>query len=59
MSHRTKLQKLLKKQGFDLVRSKRHFVYKNDQGNTIIMPNHNKMNELTYKGIVKQLKKAV
>lgn len=56
MSHRTKLQKLLKQSGFVLVRSKNHFVYKNETGRTVIVPNHNKMNELTFRSIMKQIK---
>lgn len=58
MSHRTEIQKLLKQSGFVLVRKKRHFVYKNSDGATVIVPNHNKMNNITFKGIVKQIKKV-
>lgn len=56
MSHRTKLQKILKKNGFVLIRSKRHFVYRNETtGQTIIVPNHNKMNPITFKKIIKEI----
>ena len=58
MSHRTKIQKELRKAGFTLVRQSKHFVYKNDIGQTIIVPNHNKMNEFTYRKIMKQVKGA-
>lgn len=55
MSHRTKLQKLLKKSGFKLIRKSKHFVYRNEAGNTVIIPNHNKMNNNTFKKIKKEI----
>lgn len=58
MSHRKSIQKLLNSKGFALVRSKNHMVYRNNQGLTIIVPNHNKMNENTYRQLVKQIEKA-
>lgn len=58
-SHRKELIKILKKEGFELARSKRHFVWKNEKGQTIIMPNHNKMSEQTFRGIQKQIKQAL
>lgn len=58
MSQRTLLDKELRKAGFYLARSKNHLVYKNDKGNTIIVPNHNKINKFTFNGIIKQLKKV-
>ena len=54
MSHRKSLIKLAESKGFILVRKSKHFIYKKD-GKTVIIPNHNKMNNFTYKGIVKQL----
>ena len=55
MSHRKELQKLAKREGFELIRSNKHFVYK--KNNVIVtIPNHNKMPHHTYKGIIKQLK---
>lgn len=58
-SHRKELIKILKKEGFELVRSKRHFIWKNAKNQTIIMPNHNKMSPQTFKGIQKQIKAAL
>lgn len=58
MSHRKAIQKLLKKKGFELARSKNHFVYKRDDGKTVIVPNHNKMNPITFKKLVKEVEAA-
>lgn len=57
-SDRKQIQKTLKQKGFELVRSKNHFVYRNAKGCTIIVPNHNKMNPITFKQIMKQLEVA-
>ena len=58
MSHRKSAIKELEAAGFKLVRSNGHFVYRNDAGETVIVPNHNKMNENTYRSIMKQIKKS-
>lgn len=55
MSHRTKLQKMLKKAGFELVRKSKHFVYKNGAGGTVVLPNHNKMNNITFKKLKREI----
>lgn len=57
MSDRTNLHKMLCQAGFILVRSSKHLIYKNSFGKTIAVPNHNKMNSLTYKRIVKEISK--
>ena len=49
----------LVKNGYILVRQSKHFVYRNVDGDTIIVPNHNKMNQHTYKSILKQIQKGV
>lgn len=59
MSHRTLIQKELIQAGFQLVRTNGHFVYRNSQCDTIIVPNHNKMNENTFRGIMKKIKKVL
>jgi predicted RNA binding protein YcfA (HicA-like mRNA interferase family) len=58
MSHRKSIQKLLNSKGFELVRSKNHMVYRNAQGQTVIVPNHNKMNEITFRKLIKQVEAA-
>jgi predicted RNA binding protein YcfA (HicA-like mRNA interferase family) len=58
MSHRKHLCQLLEKQGYVLIRSNNHFVYRNSTGNTVIVPNHNKMNENTFRSIIKKVGKA-
>lgn len=58
MSHRKSLIQTLEANGFKLVRSNGHFVFRNDTGTTVIVPNHNKMNENTYRSIMKQIKKS-
>ena len=55
MSHRTKLHKELTARGYVLVRNKNHLIYRNSQGETQVVPNHNKMNENTYRGILKKI----
>jgi len=52
---RKELRKLIEAAGFKLVRSKRHFVFKNKDGKTIIMPNHNKLDKYTVKSIMTTL----
>lgn len=54
-SHRNDVKRELERAGYILVRSKNHFVYRNATGHTIIVPNHNKMNEFTYRGIMKKI----
>ena len=58
MSHRTKIQKLLKKQGFELIRNSKHLIYRNETGQTVVVPNHNRMNIITYRKILKQIEGA-
>jgi len=58
MSHRKSIQKVLKQKGFVLVRSKNHMIYRNEQGNTVVVPNHNHMNPTTFKQLIKQLEMA-
>lgn len=55
MSHRTKIQKLLRQAGFVLVRKNKHFIYKNETGDMITLPNHNKMNQMTFKHLKKRI----
>lgn len=55
MSHRKTLIKELEKNGFVLIRASKHFVYRNNTGETIIVPNHNKMNEFTYRSLIKKI----
>jgi len=59
MSHRTTLKRLLRSAGYELVRSKNHFVYKDSNGSIVIVPNHNKMNNITFKKIKKQIEREV
>lgn len=54
MSHRKKLIKLAESKGFELVRKSKHFIYKKGDV-TVVIPNHNKTNTFTYKGIIKQI----
>jgi len=58
MSHRKTAIKELERNGFNLVRSNGHFVFRNAEGGTVIVPNHNKMNENTYRTIMKQISKG-
>lgn len=58
MSHRKICIKELERAGFQLVRSNGHFVYRNEAGHTVVVPNHNKMNENTFRSIMKQIKKG-
>lgn len=55
MSHRTKLHKELTQAGYQLIRNKNHLIYRNAQGETAVVPNHNKMNENTYRSILKKI----
>ena len=55
MSQRTKLLKLLKKSGYKLVRSKKHLVFKNETGKTIIVPNHNDICKHIVKSVIKKV----
>ena len=55
MSHRKTVQMELIRSGFQLIRHGKHFVYRNNTNETVIVPNHNKMNELTYRGIMKKI----
>ena len=57
MSHRKVVIKELENNGYQLVRSNGHFIYRNNQGQTIIVPNHNKMNEFTFRHIMKKIGK--
>ena len=58
MSKRTLLNKKLTKAGYELVRSKKHFVYKNDKGSTVIVPNHNKISKHIINKILKDIEVA-
>lgn len=55
MSQRTKLKKILTQAGFILVRQTRHLIYRDDRGNTVVVPNHNNINHSTFKKIMKQI----
>lgn len=55
MSHRTKLDKELRNAGYVLIRHTNHLIYRNSQGDTAVVPNHNKMNENTYRSILKKI----
>jgi predicted RNA binding protein YcfA (HicA-like mRNA interferase family) len=55
MSHRKDCIKTLENNGYVLVRSNGHFVYRNATGHTVIVPNHNKMNYFTFKSIMKKI----
>jgi predicted RNA binding protein YcfA (HicA-like mRNA interferase family) len=55
MSHRTKLDKELRQAGYVLVRHSNHLIYRNSQGDTAVVPNHNKINEMIYRKILRQI----
>lgn len=55
MSHRTTIHKMMRQAGFVLVRCKKHFVYRNERGITITVPNHNRMNNITFKKLKKKI----
>lgn len=50
---RKELRQIIEAAGFELVRGKKHFVFKNKDGKTIIMPNHNRLDKHTVKSIMK------
>lgn len=58
MSHRKQAIKELERNGFNLIRSNGHFVFKHPDGGTVIVPNHNRMNENTYRTILRQIAKG-
>jgi predicted RNA binding protein YcfA (HicA-like mRNA interferase family) len=53
---RKQLKKYLETKGWELVRSKKHFIYKKGT-NMITVPNHNKIAPHTAKGIIKEADK--
>jgi len=53
--NRKQLRRHLESRGYQLSRGKRHFVFKNSKGETIIMPNHNKIDKYTLKDILKKV----
>lgn len=59
MSQRKAIQKALKKAGFKLIRSNKHFIYESPKGARLTVPNHNKMNHFTFKGILKQIEAGI
>jgi len=52
---RKELRQCIENKGYSLIRSKRHFVFKNHEGNTIIMPNHNNISKHVIKSILKKV----
>lgn len=57
MSHRTHLDQVLSTAGYTLARSSKHLIYKHPEHPMVTVPNHNKMNENTYRSILKKVLK--
>ena len=59
--NRTKMNKYLIKNGYVLVRSNKHLIYKHKNKdkpvNMVVLPNHNKLNNKLITGIMRQVEK--
>jgi len=58
MNHRTIVQKLLKQSNFKLIRRSKHLIYRNNKGMTIVVPHHKRMNEYTFRTLIKEITKG-
>ena len=52
---RKELRQYIENKGFILTRSKKHFIFKDNEGNTVMMPNHNNIDKHTIKSILKKV----